>query len=112
MLIQQNLVWIIAFLSAFIPGPVLFGYLLDISCLVRTESICDDFTGACQFYDNDAFRLSIHGVTLLLHVIGLILTIAIWCIIRNKKLDDVDDAQSQDVRGNENGIQVHENTNT
>ncbi|KAL5279212.1 hypothetical protein ACFFRR_003683 [Megaselia abdita] len=50
----QGLTLMMLSLFALIPGPIIFGRLIDSSCLVWTEE-CGS-TGNCQFYDQAAFR--------------------------------------------------------
>lgn len=50
----QGLTLMMLSLFALIPGPIIFGRLIDSSCLVWTEE-CDS-TGNCQFYDQATFR--------------------------------------------------------
>lgn len=50
----QGLSLMMLSLFALIPGPIIFGRLIDSSCLVWTEE-CNS-TGNCQFYDQTAFR--------------------------------------------------------
>jgi len=38
-------------ISGGLPGPVLFGFAIDHSCLLWEQS-CDGTTGACLYYDN------------------------------------------------------------
>lgn len=50
----QGLSLMMLSLFALIPGPIIFGRLIDSSCLVWTKE-CDS-TGNCQFYDQAGFR--------------------------------------------------------
>ncbi len=43
-----------------VPGPMIFGYLVDSACLLW-EKTCSG-TGECLFYDNNTLRLQTHGV--------------------------------------------------
>ena len=71
--------WIIVRCLGFIPGPIIFGAVIDKACLFWKES-CDDETGACYYYDNEnmsnyvlALALSCRGVSLILFVLSLVL---------------------------------------
>ncbi|KAG0431469.1 hypothetical protein HPB47_021758 [Ixodes persulcatus] len=55
-------------LRAFIPYPLIYGALMDASCLVW-EDRCGG-TGACWLYDLPRLRYLIHGVTTALLVVG------------------------------------------
>lgn len=41
--------------AAFIPYPLIYGYVLDKSCILWSET-CDGRRGSCQLYDNDKMR--------------------------------------------------------
>lgn len=56
---------------AFIPYPLIYGALVDSSCLVW-EDRCGD-RGACWLYDLSKFRFLLHGVTAALLVVGCFL---------------------------------------
>ncbi|PIK57272.1 putative solute carrier organic anion transporter family member 4C1 [Apostichopus japonicus] len=38
-----------------VPGPIIFGSLIDRACLIWEYSDCDDDGGVCWLYDNDDF---------------------------------------------------------
>ena len=74
-----SLQWIIVRCLGFIPGPIIFGAVIDKACLFWKES-CDDETGACYYYDNRdlsnyvlALALSCRGVSIILFVLSLVL---------------------------------------
>ncbi|XP_076457171.1 solute carrier organic anion transporter family member 4A1-like [Babylonia areolata] len=54
--------WIIARCLGSIPGPILMGKIIDITCLVWQQSCKGD--GACFYYDNKAMSLNILGLGL------------------------------------------------
>ena len=56
------------FLSAFIPYPLLFGYVMDKACLVWEEK-CGQ-TGNCWIYDHEKFRHYLHGWSVFFIAIG------------------------------------------
>ena len=74
-----SLQWIVLRFVGFIPGPIVFGAVIDEACLFWKES-CDDETGACYYYDNAnlsnyvlALALSCKGGAVLLYVLSLVL---------------------------------------
>ncbi|VDI67070.1 Hypothetical predicted protein [Mytilus galloprovincialis] len=60
-------------LLGWLPGPLISGGLIDSTCLVWKES--RGVRGSCALYDNDVFRLKLHGYSL----IGRLLVIVILC---------------------------------
>ncbi|XP_076082658.1 uncharacterized protein LOC143053764 [Mytilus galloprovincialis] len=60
-------------LLGWLPGPLISGGLIDSTCLVWKES--RGVRGSCALYDNDIFRLKLHGYSL----IGRLLVIVILC---------------------------------
>jgi len=53
---------------AFIPYPIIFGSIVESTCLVW-EKKCGK-TGNCWFYDNDKFRYYLHGAAIIFVTIG------------------------------------------
>lgn len=47
------------FVTAFIPGPIIMGMLIDSTCKLWNTDECGE-KGACLVYDLDAFRLKMH----------------------------------------------------
>ena len=54
--------------QGFVPGPILFGLLVDSACKIWQEQ-CGE-TGQCLFYNNNELRLRTHGIPFLF-VVGL-----------------------------------------
>lgn len=50
--------------TAFMPGPIIAGSLVDRACILWQKNKCDNM-GACLLYDNTAFRFTIHGLVAL-----------------------------------------------
>ncbi|CAC5359883.1 unnamed protein product [Mytilus coruscus] len=67
----QNSIWVEE--SRWLPGPLISGGLIDSTCLVWKESC--GVRGSCAIYDNDVFRLKLHGYSL----IGRLMVIVIFC---------------------------------
>ena len=61
-------------ISAFIPGPLIYGAVTDAACLIWEEK-CGQ-RGNCWVYDSNKFRNYLHGLT-----VGLYLTGSIFDII-------------------------------
>lgn len=58
----QGLTLMMLSLFAMIPGPIIFGRVIDSTCLVWNYQ-CGK-RGDCQLYDQEAFRYSINGLSL------------------------------------------------
>lgn len=50
-----------SFISGFVPGPLLFGVLIDSTCVLWQYN-CDQ-RGACLLYDTNAFKYLTYGVS-------------------------------------------------
>lgn len=57
--VTQGLILMLISLFALIPGPILFGRIIDSTCLVWTEQ-CSGRKGNCQLYDQRRFRYYIN----------------------------------------------------
>lgn len=60
--VSQGLMLMLISLLALIPGPILYGWIIDSTCLVWNYK-CGKL-GNCQIYDKRAFRLNINGAGL------------------------------------------------
>ncbi|KAL1123268.1 hypothetical protein AAG570_002354, partial [Ranatra chinensis] len=71
-------------LVAFIPGPIMYGWLIDSTCLVWDES-CGS-RGNCWYYDKEDFRLKLNATAAGITVFGVILDIIVCYLGRNLDL--------------------------
>ena len=56
-----------------VPGPVIFGYVMDSTCLLwRHEDECGHAVGSCLIYDNAAMSLSVLGIVVAWRAIAVI----------------------------------------
>ncbi|XP_055998205.1 solute carrier organic anion transporter family member 4A1-like isoform X2 [Ostrea edulis] len=55
--------WIIARCLGSIPGPILFGKMIDLTCLLW-QIKCDDNEGSCFFYNNKNMSYNLMGIAL------------------------------------------------
>ncbi|CAO1337195.1 unnamed protein product [Diamesa serratosioi] len=83
--ITQGLALMLVSLFALIPGPILYGRLIDSTCLVWTEK-CSGSRGNCQLYDQRAFRYIINLTALSLTTIGVFFDILVWKFGKNLDL--------------------------
>ena len=59
------------------PGPVLFGFAMDQSCLLW-EKKCDGSTGACLYYDNHRMAWILLAVCVSCKVLGVVCGLIGW----------------------------------
>lgn len=83
--ITQGLALMLVSLFALIPGPILYGRLIDSTCLVWTEK-CSGSRGNCQLYDQRAFRYIINLTALSLTTIGVFFDVLVWKFGKNLDL--------------------------
>ncbi|XP_011185747.2 solute carrier organic anion transporter family member 74D [Zeugodacus cucurbitae] len=72
----QGLSLMMISLFALIPGPIIFGRMIDSTCLVWTET-CHG-RGNCQLYDQTKFRYYVNILALSLTSIGVVFDILVW----------------------------------
>jgi len=60
-----------------LPGPVLFGFAIDHSCL-RWEQKCDGSTGACLYYDNHQMAWLLLSVCAACKVLTIVCGLIAW----------------------------------
>lgn len=83
--VTQGLILMMVSLFALIPGPVLFGRIIDSTCLVWTEQ-CSGRRGNCQLYDQRRFRYYINLTAFFLTGIGVFFDILVWKFGKNLDL--------------------------
>ncbi|XP_022221535.2 solute carrier organic anion transporter family member 74D [Drosophila obscura] len=72
----QGLALMMISMFALIPGPIIFGRLIDSTCLVWTQT-CNG-KGNCQLYDQQRFRYSINFLSCLLTFFGMFFDYLVW----------------------------------
>ncbi|KAH8234036.1 hypothetical protein KR032_011389 [Drosophila birchii] len=77
----QGLALMMISLFALIPGPIMFGRLIDSTCLVWTKT-CNG-NGNCQLYDQTRFRYSLNFLSCVLTFIGMFFDYLVWYYGRN-----------------------------
>lgn len=86
-------------LFGYIPAPILFGNLIDSSCLLWKSS-CGEAGGRCLVYDIEKFRYKYIGLCTGIKVVALSIFIVDWWLVRNRKhLDKLDQISANDVVG-------------
>ncbi|XP_015353703.1 solute carrier organic anion transporter family member 1C1 isoform X2 [Marmota monax] len=64
-----------------IPAPVYFGVLMDTSCLKWGFKRCGS-RGSCRLYDSNAFRHIYLGLTMILGIVSIFLSIAVLFVLK------------------------------
>ena len=64
-------------LAGGMPGPVLFGFAMDHSCLLW-EKKCDGGTGACLYYDNHQMAWILLAVCASCKLLGIVCSLIGW----------------------------------
>lgn len=86
-------------LFGYIPAPILFGYLIDSSCLLW-KSPCGESGGRCLIYDIEKFRYKYIGLCTCIKVVALLIFFVDWWLVRkHKHLEKLDPMVTNDVVG-------------
>ncbi|XP_050076615.1 solute carrier organic anion transporter family member 4C1 [Anopheles maculipalpis] len=71
-------------LFGYIPAPIVFGNLIDSSCLLW-KSTCGEKGGRCLIYDIEKFRYKYVGLCASIKIIALVIFIIDWWLVRRRK---------------------------
>jgi len=75
--VTQGLILMLVSLFALIPGPILYGRIIDETCIVWTEQ-CSGRKGNCQLYDQKLFRYYVNLTAFALTSIGVFFDVLVW----------------------------------
>lgn len=75
--VTQGLILMLVSLFALIPGPILYGRIIDETCIVWTEK-CNGQRGNCQLYDQRLFRYYVNLTAFFLTSIGVFFDVLVW----------------------------------
>ncbi|KAJ8669937.1 hypothetical protein QAD02_001196 [Eretmocerus hayati] len=81
-------------LFAFIPSPILFGFILDKTCLVWGKT-CSG-TGNCWLYNGETLRYLLNFTAASFVTIGTIFDIGVWYYVKDVKIFD-DEVEMKDI---------------
>ncbi|KAL8561510.1 hypothetical protein ACOMHN_057204 [Nucella lapillus] len=98
--------WIIARCLGSIPGPILMGKVIDITCVVWQKSCQGD--GACFYYDNEAMSLNILAIGLSFNFISVVCFVLSLVFYRTAGSEISIDVAADDT----NGISSHHTSMT
>jgi len=83
-----------------LPGPVLFGFAMDQSCLLW-EKKCDGSTGACLYYDNHQMAWLLFAVCAACKVLNIVCGLLGWQLyMRKSRKGDVSETRREQQTGN------------
>ncbi|XP_037957068.1 solute carrier organic anion transporter family member 5A1 isoform X2 [Teleopsis dalmanni] len=71
-------------LFGYIPAPILFGNLIDSTCLLWKSS-CGEKGGRCLIYDIEKFRFKYVGLCTAVKIVALAIFIIDWWLVRRRK---------------------------
>lgn len=96
--------------AAYIPYPIIFGFVTDAACIIW-ESTCGK-SGNCWLYDLDKLRVYLHSTAFGFLMVGAIFDILIYFYADRLNLyeEDDDDEFEPPPKGVQNGVEKHEMT--
>lgn len=86
-------------LFAYTPGPILFGYIIDDTCLVWNYK-CGE-RGHCQLYDSERFRDNTNLAAIALAAVGVFFDVLVWMHSKHMKLYTDPDRRRDDQSQNQ-----------
>lgn len=89
---SQGLALTVVSLFALIPGPVIFGRIIDSTCVIWGQK-CGQ-RGNCQLYDKDLFRYYINVTSFAFTACGVVFDVLVWYYGKNLVLYDDDNGMS------------------
>lgn len=95
---SQGMALTVISLFALIPGPILFGRVIDSTCKIWGEK-CDGERGNCQLYDQSMFRYYVNLTAVGLTLLGVCFDLLVWHY--GKDLDlygDIEEKKKRDSR--------------
>ncbi|KAJ6630890.1 Solute carrier organic anion transporter family member 5A1 [Pseudolycoriella hygida] len=86
-------------LFGYIPAPIVFGNLIDSTCLLW-QSTCGEKGGRCLIYDIETFRYKYVGLCAFIKIVALaIFGIDLWLVTRRKNMIDGSPISANEVVG-------------
>jgi hypothetical protein len=93
----------------YIPAPILFGNLIDSTCLLW-KTTCGEIGGRCLVYDIEKFRFKYIGLCTTIKFVALSIFAIDWWLVRNQKhLDKLTDLSANDFVGSSVSLDKCEN---
>lgn len=86
-------------LFGYIPAPILFGNMIDSTCLLW-KSACGEKGGRCLLYDIEKFRYKYVGLCASIKIVALVIFAVDWYFVnRRKKLDKAKPITAEEIVG-------------
>lgn len=83
----------------YIPAPILFGNLIDSTCLLW-KSTCGEQRGRCLLYDIEEFRYRYVGLCACIKILALGIFLIVWWLVRRRKqLDETEVITANEIVG-------------
>lgn len=101
------------FILGSIPGPILFGKMIDLTCLLWQRK-CDDNDGSCFFYNNKNMSLNLMGIALagkFLSILFFTLSLIFYKASPEKEEEADPDTKETKLNG-DSGVRDSRSTNT
>lgn len=101
------------FILGSIPGPILFGKMIDLTCLLWQRK-CDDNDGSCFFYNNKNMSLNLMGIALagkFLSILFFTLSLIFYKASPEKEEEADPDTKETKLNG-DSGVRDSQSTNT
>ena len=90
-------------LFGYIPSPILFGHVIDTTCLLWTQT-CEGSSGRCLMYDIEIFRYKYVGICAGIKLLSLFISSFDWWLIRCKEIEDLENGEKAEK------IEMYENS--
>ena len=86
------------------PGPIIFGYLMDKTCILwRQNSDCDsEDQGSCLIYNNREMSLFVLSILMIWRLVGaLFFGGALYCTGKSKIVEEEDEEEEEEAEEDE-----------
>jgi solute carrier organic anion transporter family, member 4A len=90
--------WIVVRMFGTIPAPILFGRLIDESCILWTEESCGSYSGSCLLYDNKTMAKYMLFLAFIGKFCSVLFFSLAWYTYIPPKVSDVKSSQSKYVK--------------
>nr|XP_039249919.1 solute carrier organic anion transporter family member 2A1-like isoform X1 [Styela clava]XP_039249920.1 solute carrier organic anion transporter family member 2A1-like isoform X1 [Styela clava] len=95
-------------LLAWIPGPLVYGALIDSACLYWGRKPCTD-KAYCKVYDNESYRLRFYGLMIIFNVFSLITILVLHIVTKKKYAKDQAKKKAEEKKNEQESIQINGN---
>lgn len=93
--------WIVVRIFGTIPAPIIFGRLIDESCILWQQEGCGSDSGACLLYDNKAMAKNMLLLALIGKICSILFFFLAWFYYIPPRVGDI---KSTPNNGNENQL--------